>query len=390
MQDKNIFSKNLRAFRKNRNITQSELADILYVTPQTVSKWECGNSEPELSKLYDICHALSVKPNELLGFTPDYGNKKLFIGIDGGGTKTVFVLFDENGTILKSINLDETNPNSSGGIEKTFSTLEAGISAISDNSSAVVSICAGIAGCTSGNNRDKIYNFLTKKFPSQKIVVQSDIMNVINSIDEPSSCVSVICGTGSVVYAYDEKNLNRVGGYGYIFDDTCSGFGIGKDAIYAVLAQNDGFGQKTVLKQLIEEKLGSDPWSRLSDIYKLGKPFVASFSPLVFNAYRMGDEVAKKILSENVHKLCSYINYALRNYKVSRRIIFAGGLLRDKDILFNLFSSRLIDVELIVPNMPQVYGACVSACQDYVKITNKFKEEFTKGLPQQTGEFTNA
>ncbi len=293
MQNKNLFSKNLRLFRKNKNITQSELADLLYVTPQTVSKWECGNSEPELSKLYDLCNALAVKPNELLGFTHD-ANKKTFIGIDGGGTKTIFALFDENGTVLKSINLDETNPNSSGGIEKTFFTLEAGISALINDSNSIVSICAGIAGCNSGNNREKIFDFITKSYPYPKVIVQSDIMNVINSTDNPSSCISVICGTGSVVYAYDEKNLNRVGGYGYLFDDTCSGFGIGKDAIYAVLTQNDGFGQKTVLKRLIEEKLGSDPWSRLSDIYKLGRPYVASFSPLVFDAYRMGGSSCKK------------------------------------------------------------------------------------------------
>ncbi len=103
-----------------------------------------------------------------------------------------------------------------------------------------------------------------------------------------------------------------------------------------------------------------------------------------------GDQVAKKILTDNVHKLCSYINYALRSYNVSRKIVFSGGLLKDKDILFDLFSSRLMGVELIVPDMPQIYGACVSACKDYVQITPSFKEEFSKGLLQKTGELTNA
>lgn len=378
MQDKNIFPKNLRLFRKNKRMTQSELADALYVTPQTVSKWECGNSEPELSKLYDLCNILSVKPDDLLGFSSNCNDEKLFIGIDGGGTKTVFVLFDEHGNILKTIHLDETNPNSSGGIEKTFATLEAGISALMDNSLNIISICAGIAGCASGNSREKIFDFLSRKFPRQRIFVQSDIMNVINSVNDVTSCVSVICGTGSVVYAYDGTNLNRIGGYGYLFDDTCSGFGIGKDAIYSVLSLNDGIGQSTLLKELIEEKIGKDPWSFLPDIYKLGKPYIASFSPLVFKAFRQHDKVAEKILSENVHKLSSYINFALRNFKVERKIIFAGGLLKDSDILFELFSSRLLDVELIIPDMPQVYGSCVSACKDFIEITDSFKNQFIK------------
>lgn len=378
MKHKNVFPDNLRLFRKNKRMTQSELAEALYVTPQTVSKWECGSSEPELSKLYDLCNTLSVSPDDLLGFSPSYGDEKLFIGIDGGGTKTIFVLFNENGVVLKSIHLDETNPNSTGGIEKTFSTLETGISAIMDNPRAVLSICAGIAGCASGNNKQKIHEFLSKKYPDQQIFVQSDIMNVINSVQNLSSCVSVICGTGSVVYAYDGTNLNRVGGYGYLFDDTCSGFSIGRDAIHAVLAYNDGIGKPTVLKELVEERLGKDPWSCLSDIYKLGKPYIASFSPLVFTAYRLGDKVAEKILSNNAHELCSHINFALRNFKVSRQIVFAGGLLKDYDVLFDLFSSRLFDVELIVPDMPQVYGACLSACKDFIEINEEFKNQFIK------------
>lgn len=34
--------------RKEKNITQTELAEYLYLTPQTVSRWEVGNGAPEI------------------------------------------------------------------------------------------------------------------------------------------------------------------------------------------------------------------------------------------------------------------------------------------------------------------------------------------------------
>ena len=37
--------------RKEKNITQTELAEYLYLTPQTVSRWEVGNGAPEITLL---------------------------------------------------------------------------------------------------------------------------------------------------------------------------------------------------------------------------------------------------------------------------------------------------------------------------------------------------
>ena len=63
----NDFGERLKNLRKAAGITQQELADRLNVHPQTVSKWERGLSEPDISQLGDLASALGIILEKLLG-----------------------------------------------------------------------------------------------------------------------------------------------------------------------------------------------------------------------------------------------------------------------------------------------------------------------------------
>lgn len=52
--------------RKQRGMTQKELAEKIGISDKTVSKWECGNSIPDISYLEALCDSLDIKVNELL------------------------------------------------------------------------------------------------------------------------------------------------------------------------------------------------------------------------------------------------------------------------------------------------------------------------------------
>ena len=60
-------AKTIRMARINRNMTQMDLADTMGVSYQAVSNWERGNSMPDISKLEDLCGALQISLEELLG-----------------------------------------------------------------------------------------------------------------------------------------------------------------------------------------------------------------------------------------------------------------------------------------------------------------------------------
>lgn len=52
--------------RREKNITQDELAQKLYITDRAVSKWERGLSLPDVDKMLDLCNILGININELL------------------------------------------------------------------------------------------------------------------------------------------------------------------------------------------------------------------------------------------------------------------------------------------------------------------------------------
>ncbi len=56
----------IASLRKEKNLTQEELAEKLYVTDRAVSKWERGLSLPDASKMIDLCNILGINVNELL------------------------------------------------------------------------------------------------------------------------------------------------------------------------------------------------------------------------------------------------------------------------------------------------------------------------------------
>lgn len=52
--------------RKNKKLTQEQLAEKLYITDRAVSKWERGLSLPDASIMLELCNILSISVNELL------------------------------------------------------------------------------------------------------------------------------------------------------------------------------------------------------------------------------------------------------------------------------------------------------------------------------------
>lgn len=52
--------------RKEKNLTQNELAEKLNISNKTVSKWETGKGMPEVSLMLPLCEVLGITVNELL------------------------------------------------------------------------------------------------------------------------------------------------------------------------------------------------------------------------------------------------------------------------------------------------------------------------------------
>ena len=72
------FSENLQAVRKKNQLSQEELAELLGVSRQAVSKWELGDGYPEVEKLLILSKKLNVSLDSLMTGSVPGNNAMMF------------------------------------------------------------------------------------------------------------------------------------------------------------------------------------------------------------------------------------------------------------------------------------------------------------------------
>ncbi|MDR0904669.1 MAG: helix-turn-helix domain-containing protein [Oscillospiraceae bacterium] len=60
----------IRQLRRERNLTQKQLAELIGVGDRAISKWECGDGLPDISQLVPLADAFGVSADALLGRVP--------------------------------------------------------------------------------------------------------------------------------------------------------------------------------------------------------------------------------------------------------------------------------------------------------------------------------
>lgn len=377
-------AQNIRKFRKRSGLTQAALAERLYVSPQNISKWELSLSVPDIEKLCLMASIFKISTDTLLGFSASNAENAL-IAIDGGGTKTEFLLFLSDGTILSRLVLERSNPNSCG-MPKALDVLKRGIDLMLEKNMNVFAVYAGIAGSLSGKNKKHILDFLKQSYPSLRFYVNSDILNVIQSTLCDDDCIAAICGTGSVVYAKTAENFQRIGGWGYLFEDG-SGYAIGRDVFRAALKQNDGITPKTALLSLCENRLGNGIWESLDKIYSSGKDFIASFATVAFEAFEAGDEAAREIIAKNAKSLAFYINNAQKQLPSIKKLILSGSVIQKNKVFLDLLLENISPrLSPLVADVPQILGAALCCCKLFLKPDENFFEKLKENYQKEIEE----
>ena len=107
------FNEKLQELRKQKGLTQEELAEKLYVSRTAVSKWESGRGYPNIDSLKEIAKFFSVtvdellSPNEVLTIAEEDGKRKekhfrdLIYGLLDICIAMLFFLPGRNGTTAR-------------------------------------------------------------------------------------------------------------------------------------------------------------------------------------------------------------------------------------------------------------------------------------------------
>lgn len=286
-------------------------------------------------------------------------NIRYLLGIDGGGTKTEFLLTDLDGEPVNRWFLGESNPVNVG-IERTKSVLKIGTGCVCVGIRlSEVSVFAGIAGSGSKEIRDELSSFLGS-FGFGAYASGCDTDSTLQLALNGGNGVAVIMGTGIIAIGSYDGETCRTGGRGYLIDKGGSGFCIGSDALNSAFEYFDGRGGSEIIFELIERRLGKPLADSIGDIYSGGASYVASFAPIVFDAYEKGDPVAESIIDRNAREAAKIIKAAY-NFSGGKAVI-CGGLVRKKHII-EPFLRRYLGKEfpLEFTDIPAVEGAVALA-----------------------------
>jgi N-acetylglucosamine kinase-like BadF-type ATPase len=290
---------------------------------------------------------------------------KYIIGIDGGGTKTLGVLFDINGKELRRVEHGFSNFSIDEDIAKT--NVEMTISDLVNDlgTDREIFIQMGIAGYSKIKKSTQYIKSLEKKF-NVTVDLDSDAIIALYSVkkDQDINVIMVIGGTGSVLMVTDGEKTNLIGGFGHLLGDEGSAYHL---AI-------------TALKKIIEEKESNQPYSQLSKsilkeinvidyqdiksfVYNSNKSDIAKLSKFIAECALNQDIDAIDLLKmEGKHLAKQTINaYNKSNHKEKVVIALRGGFLLNapyvKETLIEELSKSLKDFEIDIHPIEPVIGA---------------------------------
>ena len=285
------------------------------------------------------------------------------IGIDGGGTKTEAVLFDETGRVLGRHRTGPCNPNLLG-FEASAARVKACVDALTQGAPrAVAAIYVGTAGIFTKDDGPRFAAAVSEACGVEKVTCENDVMNVVAAATDADRCVAGVSGTGMIVYAKEADRVTRLDGWGYLLGLGGSGYDIGRDVIRAAVGESEGTSAATALTPLVERKAGRTLEDLVLEVYRHEPAFVASFAPLAFEADAAGDAVAKGILIRNARAFAKVLNRAAEMYNCGDEVVVSGGIATNARFGDLLAKELAAGLRFVVPSCPQVVGACVNCAR---------------------------
>jgi N-acetylglucosamine kinase-like BadF-type ATPase len=299
------------------------------------------------------------------------------IGVDGGGTKTEFVLMDYSGNIIGRARGDSTNYQVVGG-KKLKEELLKGFTALMNSTNITINkidrLYLGLAGAGRESDRKEIIALFIETEFDKKITVDSDAMVALAGAFGTGPGIIIIAGTGAICFGKSsDGKIVRAGGWGYLLGDEGSGYFIGREAIIAALKDLDGRGEKTKLRSSLEKhfKLGSID-QIIPNIYqnRIDRIAIADCAPIVFELTNQGDAIAEEIIRRTGKELGILAKAVAQQLNFERdeiKVALVGSIFKQKDLLINEISKELYEVcwniEISDPMFEPQYGAALLALQ---------------------------
>ena len=220
---------------------------------------------------------------------------QIFLGVDGGGSKTVARLRDASGDLLGEGSAGPGNARLDCAYDEIMNAarLAAAAAGIPEADLGRIHAGFGLAGTQQDEDRDRIRN---RVYPFASVVVDTDAYASWLGAFRGGDGAILILGTGSGGLAMVNGRRLNVGGWGCDIADEGSGMAIGRLAIRKSLWAHEGMAPLTPLAEDILATFDRSPPKAVIWAGKATPGDFAAFAPRVFSHADDGDELAIGIL----------------------------------------------------------------------------------------------
>ena len=242
----------------------------------------------------------------------------IFIGVDGGGTKTSLIAY-QNGEPIAKARSGALNYNFIG-VEAAVAHLLQGVDALGLPRASIAAVGIGDPSIDDAMPTDE--NSPSVQFTQSLTValgcpvyLRSDAyMTLFGLTGGGKSAVLMLSGTGAMGIAENSAGQIMVaGGWGRLTGDEGSGYYIALRGIRAALQASDGIAPSTALTDAALRHFGADAPRELTSIfYREPAPDIASFALCVAECAEAKDPVAEGILMDAARYLAAYTSRLLR------------------------------------------------------------------------------
>jgi N-acetylglucosamine kinase-like BadF-type ATPase len=302
-----------------------------------------------------------------------------FLGVDGGGTKTDFLLIDEAGRVLAS-----HRGGSAYYLETGFDGLQAmlvaGIQATLRQAAVPAAKLEFAFIGLPAHGEDsallpRLDRIVADLLPAERHRCGNDMVCGWAGALAGRDGISIVAGTGSIAYGEFETRRARAGGWGELFSDEGSAYWIAREALTLFSRMSDGRSPKGALYELIRQRFqlraDLDLCAAVYGPPALARSEVAALAPLVARAALEGDAGARRLFEQAAVELAAIVHAVRDGLDVPRGmplpVSYSGGMFRLEGLLTPMLEAALggtdRSYEFVVPRLPPAAGAALYAAK---------------------------
>ncbi len=343
------------------------------------------------------CHDKTIKYDNETNNLLIKGVGMLFIGIDGGGTKTEFLLCNEKGKELGTVKLGCANIwqyDEQTVTEVLVDGLNKILASTGISPEQVSGVGFGAACFGESKEKDDLYKRICNKvFGNVLVEIKSDVEIALIASLGYQSGINIVCGTGSMAFGMDDHDkVERCGGWGHQIGDEGSGHWLGRKALELFTKQSDGRIEKTILYKLVKEKLNLendfDLITMADNLLYASRTDTAAIQKILFEAAKLNDKYAIQAYEEAANEIVMLAN-ALRNkldFEDTVKVSYSGGVFQARDFLKKPLIRNLnkLGFKVVEPKYSPVQGAAFLAAKQF-DMHNQLMESIDKNNEEKIG-----